>query len=364
MVSDVRSREAQEIERQILLQRFVADLVQLRDTRAAGDLGAFNLLMLLHHQLLERYVDILRSVAQLPVLVIGRIETEPGPHSDRTKHRASPIDRWIRPGGPLGRLRFLVRPLSVPIQMAYHFANERGADRYVISLRPLVRIFVGIHIKRTVADLLKGYTYIAVSLDTTSPNTGTRPEWLKQVREELEKFSGLLPTWRSTATALLGIPLATTIPSLLYKGLGTEDLFGTIIKFAPQVLSTWQIWIPPALYFLTFVSWSYALKRRLFLGERTISRRKHKIRFSRTVYSLEARLFSELPTSRRKEKPLDLLLPSVLYIFAGVQSLWLPFSGIRNARGEPAPIANLFSGLILLSLGGGYLIALSRREHT
>jgi hypothetical protein len=345
-----------------MLQRFLADLLRLRDLKEAGEVpDQFDRIVRMHYRLVGRHVEVLRRAAGVPVVVVGRVETEPGSHDNWTEYRESFADRRKLPLGPLRLLRFLAWPVLFYIRYTYMHASERAANRFVIAVRPLVRIFVGTHIRRSVEDLMKGYTYLAVSLDPSEPHARERSAWLNQARDELSSLSQLLPTWRSTATALVAIPFATTVPALVYTAADTKDLPETIVKFAPFVLSQWRIWVPAGLYLSTFVSWSYAYKRHLFLGTPTTSR--GRIEFRRTVYLLETKLISELPVRRRKERPLDLLLSSVPYLYFGAVTVWLPFSGIRNEAGEPAPIANVFGGLFLVSLGAGHLMAMAWRKQ-
>jgi hypothetical protein len=247
------------------------------------------------------------------------------------------------------------------IQLAYLTANERAAHRFILAFRPLVRIFLGTHIRRSIEDLIRGYTYLAVSLDTSAPDSAKQSAWLEEVRDELRSFAEHLTTWRSSLSALVGVPLITTISSVLYKVAGTEDLPGTIVKFAPPFFRNWPIWLPAILYLAFFVSWSYALKRRLLLGERSTSD-SSKIPYPHPVYQMEAKLIKKLPVRRRKELPLDLLLPAIPWIFFGAQTVWLPFSGLRNNAGEAPPPTSIFGGVFLVGSGVSYLLAIAWRK--
>jgi hypothetical protein len=224
-----------------------------------------------------------------------------------------------------------------------------------------VRIFLGTHIRRSIEDLTRGYTYLAVSLDTSALDSVKQSAWLDEARDQLRSFGEHLPTWRSSLSALVGVPLLATIPSVLYKVAGTEDLPGTIVKFAPPVLRYWPIWLPAILYFAFFVSWSYALKRHILLGERSTSDYS-KIPYPHPVYQMEAKLMKRLPVRRRKELPLDLLLPCIPWIYFGAYSIWLPFSGLRNNAGAPPPLINAVVGLSFLGSGATYLLAIKWRK--
>jgi len=358
---DMGHSPSPQVERSTLLTRLHADLLRLNATRANKASAAFDRLRDDHHRLIGRYVELLLTVEQLQLLVLDRVDTEPEPR-DRWDIMENPVDRWISRRWWRRPLKLLGWPLLVLLRQVYMHASERGVDRLVIAVRPLVRIFVGTHIRRSIRGISRGYGYASVTLDPRLGAARQQAEWLRGVRADLGELEQQLPTWRSTANALLGIPLVTTIPGLVYAAAGTQDLPDTILKFGPLLIDWWWVWIPGGLYFLSFVSWSFAYKRHLFLGPS--HRRKERTEYPDPIYALEVELAQMLGVHRRREPPLDLLFASLPFIFAGAQSIWLPFSGLRNGRGEPAPITGLWGGLFVMAIGLGNLLAVTWRKQS
>ena len=133
-------RQSEQSERLAMFQQFLGDLLRFRDLRQAGELpDQFDQITRIHYRLLEGYVDLLRRTAYLPVLIIGRVETEPGPHGSSRKYRESSIDRLLPRKGLLRPVRLLMWPVLFVSRSAYSHANERAVDRFVFALRPLVR---------------------------------------------------------------------------------------------------------------------------------------------------------------------------------------------------------------------------------
>jgi hypothetical protein len=157
--------------------------------------------------------------------------------------------------GPLRPVRARALWLLWPAIVFLGWANERGSHRFVVAFGPLVRIFLGTHIRRTALRIAQGYALLALTIDPCVADSPARAAWLASARHDLGLLASYMPTWRSLANALLGIPLISLLPTIMFTALGTDSLQTTIETYGQSLLTSWGLWLPTALYFLTAVSW-------------------------------------------------------------------------------------------------------------
>lgn len=231
----------------------------------------------------------------------------------------------------------------------------------VLTIRPLVTLFVESHIKHK-ADKIRDL-YIQTALETESDEL---EQWLIDRTDALDRFSRTLSSWKSLRGTLNTIwPI---IPGFLIEAfrkeslrivLSTDSLYQTI-DTATTIL------IFPAFYFVSFFVLSFDCKRSLFffpsgvLGS-SIPEDVYEEDDSTNIYSLENHLFDTLNVRKRSEFPFDLLVKNIAWPL--LLSLLFLSPGLLTSPGRSAIIFTLLIILAILIAGIYYTFrSLRKRE--
>ncbi|MBL8099034.1 MAG: hypothetical protein JNK81_07615 [Anaerolineales bacterium] len=181
-----------------------------------------------------------------------------------------------------------------------------------LALKPLVSLFVEIHISKKLLDLSIAYTQTIFLIQNSLAENLEYLSWLKQAKQECDEFRQTLPTGKllldtikGFGTFVLGLILtivgANSLSDFFLKLL-ENDLTQTGLKVFIFSTTTLLLGIP---YIYLFLDSTFATKRLIFLGVGSEISEKHN------VYVFENELYKLLGRGKSKEFPID-------YSFQGV----------------------------------------------
>ena len=272
----------------------------------------------------------------------------------------------------LSRLSFFVslyevykakKPPSIR-RFIFYLINKYTPIR-LVTLKPLVNLFVEYHIKSKLRELKIAYTQLKSMLPDYHSEREKYVTWISNAIEECDSLTKTLSSWGIVAdfTKLI----VNTFVGVIISRYGAEILSFSIAKAlsAAQiqpatpvdiriVVGNIAFFVLLALYSTIFIDPSFRMKREIFLGLTN--------KDERNIYTAENNLFDLLKRGKTKEFPLDymgLTISIVLlfvFLFAAKDSVKRIAQSNINSN---VFVCNIFPLLIsLLTIGFVIIVAI------